>query len=162
MAIGPPDDARIEACVRKYQNTVYRLAYARTHNRADADDIFQEVFLQYVRVRPSFESEEHEKAWFIRVTINRANSLWARAFRRRDEPLDDALPAPETPGRLLDDELRRLTPAYRTVLHLFYYERYTTAEIARLTGCRESTVRARLTRARAQLRGLLEGGDCLV
>lgn len=59
-----------EAAVRRYADTVYRLAYARTGSREDAEDVFQEVFLRYVRKKPTFKDEEHRKAWLIRVTVN--------------------------------------------------------------------------------------------
>mgnify|MGYP002537126663 CR=1 FL=1 len=62
-----PDTAE---AVAQYGSAVYRLAYAMTRSRSDADDVFQEVFLRYIRKPRRFESEEHRKAWFIRVTIN--------------------------------------------------------------------------------------------
>ena len=61
----------------KYSTMVYKLAFARTRNKENAEDIFQEVFLRYVRKQPKFESEAHEKAWFIRVTINCSKTLFS-------------------------------------------------------------------------------------
>lgn len=129
-----------EQLVSVYGDMVYRLAYAQTRSRHDADDIFQEVFLQTVRKRPVFDSVEHEKAW-----------------RRHDTPLDDRIPFPEPEDSALDEALRRLTPKYRTAVHLFYCEGYTAEEIARMSGEKPSTIRTRLTRARAQLRELMKG-----
>ena len=63
-------EAEFDAALAQYGDTVYRLAFAYTRNRADADDVFQEVFLRYFRRAPAFETEEHRKAWLIRVTIN--------------------------------------------------------------------------------------------
>ena len=128
-----------EQLVSVYGDMVYRLAYAQTRSRHDADDIFQEVFLQTVRKRPVFDSVEHEKAWLLRVTLNCLKSHWRMAWRRHDEAL------------------RRLTPKYRTAVHLFYCEGYTAEEIARMSGEKPSTIRTRLTRARAQLRELMKG-----
>ena len=111
-----------EQLVSVYGDMVYRLAYAQTRSRHDADDIFQEVFLQTVRKRPVFDSVEHEKAWLLRVTLNCLKSHWRMAWRRHDTPLDDRIPFPEPEDSALDEALRRLTPKYRAAVHLFYYE----------------------------------------
>ena len=150
-------DKTPEQLVRAYGDMVYRLAYAQTRSRHDADDIFQEVFLRVVQRRPSFDSEAHEKAWLIRVTLNCLKSHWRAAWRRHDVPLDDRIPCPAPEERALDDALRRLSPKARAAVHLFYFEGYTAEEIARMGGEKPSAVRTRLTRARAQLRDLLKG-----
>ena len=131
-----------ESAVERYGTMVYRLAYAQLHSRQDADDVFQEVFLRYHRAAPPFESEEHRKAWLLRVTANRANSLAASPWRKRSVPLDAAL--------------AQLPPKYRAVIHLYYYEGYDTEETARILGRKPSTVRAQLTRARQALARLLK------
>ncbi len=146
-----------EELVREYGETVYRLAYAQTRSKNDADDIFQEVFLRVVQCRPTFENEAHEKAWLIRVTLNCLKSHWRTAWRRHVVPLDDRVIYPEPEDSALDDALRHLTPKYRAAVHLFYYEGYSTAEIAEITGEKPSTVRTRLTRAREKLKELLKG-----
>lgn len=150
-------DKTPEQLVRAYGDMVYRLAYAQTRSRHDADDIFQEVFLRVVQRRPSFDSEAHEKAWLIRVTLNCLKSHWRAAWRRHDVPLDDRIPCPAPEERALDDALRRLSPKARAAVHLFYFEGYTAEEIARMGGEKPSAVRTRLTRARAQLREIMKG-----
>lgn len=80
---------KAEELVDKYARLVYQLAYARTRSKEAAEDIFQDVFLKLVSKRPVFDSEEHEKAWFCRVTVNCANSYWRNPFRRRTQPLDE-------------------------------------------------------------------------
>ena len=150
-------DKTPEQLVRAYGDMVYRLAYAQTRSRHDADDVFQEVFLRVVQRRPSFDSEAHEKAWLIRVTLNCLKSHWRAAWRRHDVPLDDRIPCPAPEERALDDALRRLSPKARAAVHLFYFEGYPAEEIARMGGEKPSAVRTRLTRARAQLRDLLKG-----
>jgi len=146
-----------EELIRGYGETVYRLAYAQTRSKNDADDIFQEVFLRVVQSHPMFESEAHEKAWLIRVTLNCLKSHWRTAWRRNVVPLDDRIIYTEPDDSALDDALRRLTPKYRAAVHLFYYEGYSAAEIAEMTGEKPSTVRTRLTRAREKLREMLKG-----
>ena len=142
--------------IRRYAAMVYRLALARTGSSADAEDVFQEVFLRYVSKAPAFTSEEHRKAWLLRVTANCARSLLSSPWRRRALPLEDvyAYTDPETSD--VDAAMARLPGKYRAVVHLFYYEGYQTEEIARILGRPPSTVRAQLTRARQKLRELLK------
>ena len=151
------DETTIEQLVQRYGGTVYRLAYAQTRSRHDADDIFQEVFLRVAQPRPVFDSDAHAKAWLLRVTLNCLKSHWRAAWRRHDVPLDERIPFPAPEERALDDALRRLAPKYRAAVHLYYYEGYSAEEIARMTGQKPSTIRTRLTRARAQLREILKG-----
>ena len=94
MDVEPLSTETIASVVREYANMVYRLAFAQVRSRSDADDIFQEVFLRYVRNALVFQSEEHRKAWLIRVTINCAKKHWASLWRRRTEPLDGGKKSP--------------------------------------------------------------------
>lgn len=148
-----------EAIIRQYADMVYRLAYAQTRSKSDADDIFQEVFLRYIQRKPDFACEEHCKACFLRVTVNCAKKHWGSWWFRHTAPLEESIPFPDPEESRLDEALTTLSPAYRTAIHLFYYEGYSTAEIARITGSRESTVRTRLTRARQKLAEALKGDD---
>ena len=152
-------DDHAEETIRRYAGMVYRLAYAKTGSRPDADDVFQEVFLRYVRKRPVWESDEHAKAWFMRVTVNCANSLLASPFRRRSVPLlEESSVSPPQPeaGADLARAVSRLPRAYREVVHLFYYEDVSCAQIAAVLHRREATVRMQLTRARRLLQQMLE------
>lgn len=142
--------------VRQYGDMVYRMALAQTRSRHDADDIFQEVFLRYHHAAPAFASEEHRRAWLLRVTVNCARSLFTAPWRQRWVPLEDvyACEAPEESA--VDGALARLPEKYRAVVHLYYYEGYGTEEIAEILGRSPSTVRAQLTRARQKLQKLLK------
>lgn len=157
-------ETRGEEMVDRYANLVYRLAFARTRSRDAADEIFQEVFLRYVSRQPAFDSEAHAKAWFCRVTVNCANSYWRNPFRRRTQSLDEteagklSAPGPEEDSAGLNACLDRLSPELRTIVHLYYYEGYSSPEIAALLGKGESAVRMALMRARRQLRNFLEEG----
>ena len=124
-----------EEAVGQYGDLVYRLAYAKTGSRSDADDIYQEVFLRYLRKKPQLESEEHAKAWFLRVTINCMKSFWGSSFRRRSVPLDESLPTEDHPSD---------------------YEDLPTAEIANILHRRETTVRVQLMRARQMIKDMME------
>ena len=142
--------------IRRYADMVYRLAFARMGNTSDAEDVFQEVFLRYLTAAPAFASEEHRKAWLLRVTVNCAKKLHAAPWRHRTEPLDETVAAPSREDIDLWEQLRRLPEQHRTVLHLYYYEGLSTREMAALLGRREATVRSQLTRARQKLRDNLK------
>ena len=144
-----------EAVIRRYSNMVYRLSFARTGNTSDAEDLYQEVFLRYLTKAPLFASEEHRKAWLLKVTVNCANRFHAMRGRRRTEPLSQALSVPAQEGEGLWEELRRLPKRDRTILHLYYYEDLTTEEIAQILERNPATVRSQLLRARNRLKKLL-------
>lgn len=142
--------------VDRWGPAVYRLACAVTGSRSDADDVFQEVFLRYHRAAPDFESETHEKAWLLRVTVNRCKSLLASPWRKRSIPLEDVYACPGPEASAVAEALAALPPGDRTLLHLYYYEGYRTEESARLLGRNGATVRSQLTRARQKLARLLK------
>ena len=145
-----------ESVIRQYSGLVYRLAYARAGNRQDADEIYQEVFLRYLKKHPKLENETHTKAWFIRVTVNCANSLWRSPWNRYIELTEDDF-IPETRETIdLSHALKKLPPKYREIIHLFYYEDLSTDEIGRILNRKKSTVRAQLTRARQRLKKILK------
>ncbi len=153
------NDMDMIAC---YGNMVYRLAYARMQNRHDADDIFQEVFLRYVRRAPTFDSYEHGKAWFLRTTINCCKNYWMSAWQRRTTALTEAeeqtIVYENEDAQMLAEALAALPVKYRTVLHLYYYERLTAEEIGRIQQIPAGTIRMQLSRGRTILKSKLEGG----
>ena len=131
-------------------------------NHADTEDIFQNVFLKYVLSTTVFESEEHEKAWFIRVTINACSDLLKSFFRSRTVSLDTLLDQPaeltETDRTVLDAVLA-LPPKYRDVVYLHYYEGYTAPQIGAILKKNVNTIYTLLTRAKQALRETLGGDD---
>jgi len=152
----------MQKIIEKYSPMVYRLAYSLVKSRADADDIHQEVFLKYMKYRPRFESEEHEKAWFIRVTTNQCRNWWKTAWRKRIVSLSEYKEEDVTQDFSVEKnediiEIVKLLPQkYRVVIHLFYYEELSIEEISNILGRKASTVRTQLTRARKQLSELLK------
>ena len=148
------------ALAREYAPAVYRLAYARTGSRADAEDVMQEVFLRLIRAGPVFASQDHAKAWLLRVASNCANDLFRLPWRRREEPLTEDMTAPEAqePGSVTQAVLS-LPARYRIPIHLYYYEGYSVAEVAGLLGKSQGTVKSRLFRARELLRDKLKEED---
>ena len=150
----------LEAVVRRYADMVYRLALAQVRNPADAEDVFQDVFLRYAEKAPDFRDEEHRKAWLLRVTLNRCRTHFRSPWFRRTAPLEAAAHAAGTVPEAspVDEAVAALPARYRAVVHLHYFEGLSTEEISAATGQRPSTVRSQLTRARGLLREMLKGG----
>ena len=153
-----------EQVLELYNKMVYRLAYARTGNVQDAEDVLQEVFLRYIRADKTFNDEEHRKAWLLRVTVNCSKTLVTSSWNRRrsDEETDDNLLGAD--DRQLErwdtksvvlEAVKALPEKYRVVVHLFYYEELTVEEIGRITGSGLSAVKTRLHRARNMLKEIL-------
>ena len=141
----------------KYFDTVYRLALARTKDSAIADDVCQEVFLKYIKSDKQFESEEHVKAWLIRVTINCSKSVFTSSWFKKTRPLSEELVFNTPEKNDIYHSVMKLPKKYSTVIHLFYYEDMPIAEIARLLNTKESTVKSHLFRARNLLKEHLGG-----
>lgn len=151
--------------IKKYSDSIYRMAYSLVKNKYDADDIHQEVFAIYIVKKPKFENAAHERAWFMRVTVNLCKNLWKTAWRQKVVSLDDNIEENmqvadesenESKEECIIDAVKSLPFKYRVVIHLFYYEEFSTKEIADILKMKESAVRTRLTRARAKLKELLE------
>ena len=138
-----------------YRQNVYAAAFSVCKNAADAEDILQETFLQYHQTNKQFESEQHIRAWLLRVALNRAKDVYRQKKRRRETALEDYMetltfPSPES-GALFS-AVMALPEHYRSVIHLFYYEDYTVDEIAKLLRLTQSNVKVRLSRARKLLK----------
>ena len=149
--------ARAERLLTQYGDAVLRLAYSYLHNREDAEEVVQDTLVQLLKTDPELQGPDHEKAWLLRVAGNLAkNRLRSDRIRMADE-LSEELAAEEREDlRFVWEAVRSLPTAYREVIHLFYYEGYPTAQIAKILGKNESTVRSCLTRGRAQLRTILK------
>ena len=149
----------IETVVQKYAKMVYKLAYARTGSKSDADDIFQEAFLRYIRYGKGFENDEHEKAWLIRVTINCCNDLYRNRSIRKEEVLFAESMIMNDSDQEVKDLLLALPEKYRTVLHLHYFEDMRISDIAELLELSDSAVKMQLSRARTMLKENIERGE---
>lgn len=149
-------EQELRRMVETYSPMLLRAALTRAPTPADAEDAVQDVFLRVLAKRPCFRDREHEKAWLLRATLNRASDI--RRRRRDDAPLDELVNAArETPdyGPLLS-AVRSLPEAYSAVIHLYYYEGYSIKEIASALALPVPTVGTRLARGRERLRDLLK------
>ncbi len=148
-----------EQIIRTYSDMVYRLAFARTRSKEDADEVYQEVFLRLLKKNPVFESPEHCKAWLLRVTVNCSNTLLGASWRKRTVVLQESMEdmvCQDEESKDLYREISRLPQKYRDVIHLFYYEELSIAEISKILRRKESAVRTQLTRARKLLEKMLK------
>ena len=137
--------------------TVYRVCFSFMKNRADAEDLTQETFLKLLSCGKQFENEKHERAWLIVTASNLCKDALRKWWRRWEEIGQyEGVPADEQDCTVYEAILR-LKPDYKTVVYMFYYEGYSTAEIAGYLNCPEATVRSRLRRARSQLKSMLGG-----
>ncbi len=155
-------DTSSEEIIRKYFNTVYRLAITQTGNMSMAEDVTQEVFLKYIQTKKIFRSDEHIKAWLIRVTINCARSIFRSSWFRTSVPLEEEISFDIPEKSEVYFAVQELPPKYRTVIHLFYYEELSVKEISECTHLKENTVKSLLRRGREMLREKLKGGYDIV
>ena len=147
----------VQDIVKKYFDTVYRLALSQTKNKSDAEDITQDVFLRFVQNSKPFSSFEHIKAWLIRVTINRCHSLFTSSWHKKTEALSEEIPFDSPEKSDVYYAVLELPQKYRTVIHLFYYEDMSVAEIGKVLNRNESTIKSQLHRARELLKSKLKG-----
>lgn len=148
----------IEDIVRSYGDMVLRLAVINTKNMTEAEDIFQEVFLQLIRNKASIQDEEHLKSWLIRVTINKSRSYLTSFWNKFTQGLGVVNDMEDEAAlrKLFDKEsfsdmtkvIMELPIKYRKVIHLYYYEGFSTKEVADILGEKESTLRSELRRGR--------------
>ncbi len=167
------ENQEMQLKIDKYSDMLFKLCILRLKNVQDAEDVVQETFYQYVKRREVFESEEHEKAWLIRVAINSCRkvhrSAWNRHRSEEDESCLELLQRTATisgsveekilkkeTSRMLLQAVLGLPLKYRDVIHLFYYEGLTVKEIAQITDRKEATVTSQLTRGRMLLKKVLK------
>lgn len=148
-----------EQLLDRYGQSVLRLSYAYLHNMSDAEEILQDTLVQFLKTSPVFDSQDHEKAWLLRVASNLCKNRLIYDRRRRADPLSETLAQEDRPDLSFVWEAVKALPVHqREVVHLFYHEGFATAEIARIVGRKESTVRSDLRRARLRLKEILKEG----
>lgn len=148
----------IEKMIKKYSDMVYRLALTRTKSKENSEDVYQEVFLRLYRKLPIFESEEHEKAWLIKVTINCSKNLLNSSFLKHRAEIKEEIVFETKERHDIYYAVQELPLKYRTIIHLYYYENYKINEISKILNINENTIKSRLTRAREKLKEKIEGG----
>ncbi|MDD3570359.1 MAG: sigma-70 family RNA polymerase sigma factor [Lachnospiraceae bacterium] len=151
-----------EDVITTYGNMIYHIALSKTGTKHDAEDIFQEVFMKYLKKKPKFNNEEHRKAWFIRVTVNCTSSFFTNVFRKKTRNITEDLIFIDKEMQDLSTELHKIPQKYREVIYLFYYEEMSINEIGIALNRKNSTVRTQLTRARSMLKEFMDMEDYYV
>lgn len=149
----------VEILIEKYKNNIYAVAFNICKNKYDAEDVVQDTFIQYLSHKKDFQSEQHIRAWIIRVAINKAKNKNNLFFRRNSLPLEDymeTLTFESDESYELFEAVMKLPEKYRIVIHLFYYEDYSVQEIADILKITQSNVKVRLSRGRLSLRKTLK------
>lgn len=153
------NEYELEQNLKKYRGNVFAAALFYLKNPSDAEDVVQEVFFRLYTYSGSFESEEHLKAWLIKCAVNRSKNLLRSPWYRLSMPLDDAgeQPQPYNEGDIGEvfQMLKKITDKNRITLYLYYYEGYSTEEIAKMLGISVIAVTSRLKRGRQQLKKLI-------
>lgn len=150
----------VNRAVETYANMIQRICFYHLKNKADTEDIFQNVFLKYMLCDKEFKNEEHKKSWLIRVAVNACKDYLKSAFRKKTVPLDalnDKDIYIEEDKEVLGAVLS-LPAKYKDVIYLYYYEGYSAVEIGTILGKKENTVYSLLSRGRRLLKDKL-GGD---
>jgi RNA polymerase sigma-70 factor (ECF subfamily) len=161
----PLGDTDTLAVVERYEPLVYGIAVSHTACRADADDVYQNVFLTYHRKRPALNDEEHLKAWLINTAVNCAKQVASSTWRARVVPLSaeaaEELPAPfkfrTELQQVVYQAMNRLPEGCKTVLYLFYFQDLPISRIAQILGLEAGAVKMRLSRGRRMMREQLQG-----
>lgn len=154
------NEVEAKQALDKYSDTVKRICFLHLKNPHDTEDIFQNVFLKYILYSGNFESDEHEKAWIIRVTVNACKDFLKSFSNRNNVSIDvvksENLAINDDYSELLQIVLS-LPSKYKDAIYLFYYENYTVPEIATILSKKENTIYTRLARGRKLLKEYLGG-----
>ncbi len=149
----------VQELAASYQGSLFAVAFNVCKNAQDAEDVVQDTFVQYYTTKKEFESEQHIRAWLMRVAVNKAKNVNRTFWRRNKISIEDYMetlvfetPAAET----LFETVMQLPEKYRIVIHLYYYEEYAVREIAQILKLSESNVKIRLSRGRAMLKETLK------
>ena len=148
-----------ETLIEKYQDNVYRAAYNVLRNPSDAEDVTQDVFVRYHTGTQEFDSEEHIRAWLLRVAVNRALDICRNPFRNRQVSWEDyeySIPFQDEESAALFEAVMSLPRKYRILIHLYYYEGFSVREISGILKMTEGSVRTGMHRARKLLKKQME------
>ncbi len=150
-------DLRLKRYVEDYSTSILRMAYTYLHNIQDSEEVVQDTLVKLIEKAPVFENKNHEKAYILKVASNLSkNRITYNKLRDTDELKEEFTKTGVEDLSFVWDAVRSLPEKYRAVIHLFYHENYSTAEIADILEKKESTVRSYLKRARERLKIILK------
>lgn len=148
----------IEDFVEKYADMIMRIAYQNVFNKTDAEDITQEVFIKLMKNIKKLKSKEHIKAWLIRVTINLSKDYNKNFWNTNTTGMEEDIKYFDDESQDILRELSKLKPIYRNIIYLYYYQGYKIKEISEILQINQNTISTYLTRARNELKEILEDG----
>lgn len=148
----------INELINEYSNMVLQIAYQNTFNKSDAEDITQEVFIKLIKNLDNFKNKNHLKAWLIRVTINLSKDYNKSFWNTNITEIDEEVKYFDKENQDIFKELSKLNPEYRNIIYLYYYQGYKIKEISKILSMNQNTVSSYLTRARNELKSILEDG----
>ena len=151
-----PQAGFVTETIDRYADMVVRVAYQNLKSKEDAEDIAQEVFIKLLKQRV-FNGDEHVKAWLLRVTVNLCKNHRRMLWRHKPPPVMEEWAEFSDEEQRVLDLIWSLKATYRNVIYLYYYEGYTTTEIANILKMNEKTVWSRLSRGREKLKDILLG-----
>ena len=152
------DEQYFNRILDSYMQMLLRIAYSYVKNTQDSEDIVSEVLVRLIKKEPHFESEEHERAWLIRVTINVSLDYLKASKRREVALLENQNGAIEERSEVLE-EILNLPGKYKKPIYLHYVEGYSIKEIALILKKPEATIGTWLARGRKLLKHQLEEGQ---
>lgn len=154
------EQEEIVALYQRHVNTVYAICYLLLQNAQDAEDATQTTFLKLIQSQSSFNDTEHEKAWLITTARNHCKNILSHWWRKKRTPIDadEIIENTTTQPNTVLPEVLSLPKKYQIPIYLFYYEGYSTAEIASMLDTKESTIRSQLHRGRSLLKTAFEEG----
>ena len=145
----------IENVIQSYSDTLIRIAFQNTKSLADSEDIVQDAYIKLHKCKTTFETEEHLKAWLIRVTINQTKDLHRSAWYRKVVPINEDLEFLAPEEQTVMEEIFQLKEEERNIIYLYYYEGYSIDEIAKIMQKKSNTVSSKLQRARKKLKNII-------
>lgn len=149
---------QINELIEEYSNMVLQIAFQNLFNKSDAEDITQEVFIKLIKNIHKLKNYEHIKAWLIRVTINLCKDYNKSYWNKNTTSLDEEIKYFDEDNQSIFQELSKLNPEYRNIIYLYYYQGYKIAEISDILSMNQNTISSYLTRARKELKNILEDG----
>ena len=153
-------DADLEQTINKYSDTLYKICFLILKDENDIKDVLQETFIKYMTKAPDFKSEEHKKAWLIKVSQNKCREFLRFHKRHAAVPLDEVEESISVTNGMDTSSIELLSLIWnlkyklKSVVILYYIEGYSIKEISQIMEISESAVKKRLERARKELRML--------
>lgn len=149
---------KIECLIQEYSSMVLQIAYQYSFNKSEAEDITQEVFIKLFQNLKKIKNKNHIKAWLIRVTINLSIDYNRNYWNKNTTSINENFKYFDEETKDVFNELKKLTPEYRNIIYLYYYQGYKISEISEILSMNQNTVSSYLTRARKELKHILEQG----